>query len=350
MKLLGCAICICKAGFTCFTDISLAGAEWSIHNTRATALCTPEWLYFMLKLDQVSHAFHTRKGLLGSQETVVRALDMVSFHMENGTNLGVVGESGCGKSTLGRIITGLLIPSSGQVKLHGQPVELGQIQMIFQDPFSSLNPRLTVGYSIAEPLQDAEGKQEKTKEIMELVGLNPDYAKRFPHEFSGGQRQRIAIARALITRPALVVCDEAVSALDASVQAQVLNLLTDLREQLNLSYVFISHDLGVVAHMSTHIAVMYLGRIVEIGTRDEIIHQARHPYTQALLQAAPVRNPLQRRERHILQGELPSPLNPPQGCAFHPRCPFAMDICTQKRPEEKDLSQTHKMVCYLVDA
>ncbi len=307
----------------------------------------------MLELLNISHEFQIKTGFLNAKELSLRAVDDVSLKIIKGECFGIVGESGCGKSTLGKIAVGLLEPSSGEVKLEGRALEIGDVQMIFQDPFSSLNPRLSVGKSITEPLKNISKaeKQEKLNEILQLIGLDLKSATRYPHEFSGGQRQRIAIARALITRPPLIVCDEAVSALDASVQANILNLLNELRESFDLSYVFISHDLAVVSYMSDRIAVMYLGKIVEQASRAELINNPLHPYTVALLSAAPVRDPNMReklrKERQILKGELPSPLAPPSGCTFHPRCPKVMDICKKEIPVQKNISDNHTVCCHL---
>lgn len=296
----------------------------------------------LLELRQVSRTFMVRRGFMAGTATV-HAVDRVDMALHAGQSVGLVGESGCGKSTLGRMAVGLLPPSAGQVLWEGQPLHqvktTGRLQMVFQDPFSSLNPRLSVGASIGEPLH-ARGmgraqRQHKIAEMLELVGLTSEQGRRFPHEFSGGQRQRIAVARALITRPDLVVCDEPVSALDASVQAQILNLLQDVQEHFGPAYLFISHDLAVVGFMCEHIMVMYLGKIVETSPREALFNGPAHPYTQALLASMP-----SRQVQHygagpsiVLQGELPSPLNPPPGCAFHPRCPQVMDICRQQEPQ-----------------
>lgn len=305
----------------------------------------------LLELRKVSRTFMVRRGFMAGYATV-HAVDTVDMCLRKGQTVGLVGESGCGKSTLGRLAVGLLEPTAGQVLLDGQPRTAqsrtaqaggghtaGRLQMVFQDPFSSLNPRLSVGTSIAEPLQ-ARGvaraeKQQAVAEMLELVGLTTAQGRRFPHEFSGGQRQRIAVARALITRPDLVVCDEPVSALDASVQAQILNLLQDVQERFGPAYLFISHDLAVVGFMCEHIMVMYLGKIIESTPREELFNGPAHPYTQALLASMPSRQVQRYGEGPaiVLQGELPSPLNPPMGCAFHPRCPRVMDICRVQEPE-----------------
>lgn len=299
----------------------------------------------LLELRQASRTFAVRRGFMAAQATV-HAVDGVDLCLHKGQTLGLVGESGCGKSTLGRLAVGLLQASSGEVLLDGTPLlsghasqRAGRLQMIFQDPFSSLNPRLSVGTSIGEPLQargfSRDDIRTSVDEMLELVGLSSAQALRFPHEFSGGQRQRIAVARALITRPALIVCDEPVSALDASVQAQILNLLQDVQERFGPSYLFISHDLAVVGFMCEHIQVMYLGKIVEYSPRQELFDGPAHPYTQALLASMPSRQTTHYGSGPsiVLQGELPSPLSPPTGCAFHPRCPKVMDICKIAPPE-----------------
>ena len=291
------------------------------------------------------------------------AVNDVSLDINRGETIGLVGESGCGKSTLARMAVGLLNPSAGQILLEGRDLrdwpqsELAQtVQMVFQDPFSSLNPRLKIGTSIAEPyalrrrlmgqkLSRSE-KREEVEKILHRVGLDAEHYDRYPHEFSGGQRQRIAVARGMIARPSLMVCDEPVSALDASVQAQVLNLFKDIQSELGLTYLFISHDLGVVGFMSDRVAVMYLGQVVELADREILFQKGAHPYTQALLSSAPVRNPANRRERKPLPGELPSPLNPPPGCFFHPRCPHVRDICKAHVPPWLGLANEHQVRCH----
>lgn len=295
----------------------------------------------LLELRQVSRTFTVRQGFMAGNASVY-AVDGVDLTLHKGQTVGLVGESGCGKSTLGRLAVGLLEASSGEVLFEGQPLgsvkTTGRLQMVFQDPFSSLNPRLSVGTSIGEPLQ-ARGiaraqRQQAVAQMLELVGLTTEQGRRFPHEFSGGQRQRIAVARALITRPDVLVCDEPVSALDASVQAQILNLLQDVQERFGPAYLFISHDLAVVGFMCEHILVMYLGKIVEASPREDLFNGPAHPYTQALLASMPSRQ-IQNYGQGpaiVLQGELPSPLSPPAGCAFHPRCPQVMDICRQEAP------------------
>ncbi len=297
----------------------------------------------VLELRGISRSFQVRRGLLAKSQSLLAVADL-SLSIDAGETLGLVGESGCGKSTVAKIASGLLAPDSGQALLDGAPVHAKNgashklqvpVQMVFQDPFSSLNPRLTIGASIREPLDIAGNltraeRDARAAEMLELVGLSPEHARRYPHEFSGGQRQRIVVARALICRPKLVICDEPVSSLDASVQAQVLNLLKNLQERFAPAYLFISHDLSVVGHMSDRIAVMYLGRIVELASSADLFDSPRHPYTQALLAAIPG---AKEHGPGILNGDPASPLNPPPGCAFHPRCPHAMPVCREKRPE-----------------
>lgn len=303
----------------------------------------------LLELDAVSREFATRRG-------AVRAVADVSFALFPGESVGLVGESGCGKSTVGRLAVGLLPPTTGEVRFAGRPLGAarvrhearGQLQMIFQDPFSSLNPRWRVGASVAEPLAalgvpHAE-RRERVAEMLRLVGLSPEQGERYPHEFSGGQRQRVAIARAVIPRPRLVVCDEPVSALDVSVQAQVLNVLRDLRERFQPAYLFISHDLAVVRLLCARILVMYLGMLVEELPRDRLLEGSKHPYTQALLRSVPAAGG--RGLPPALEGELPSPLSPPSGCPFHPRCPLARDICRLSMPAWRTVAAGHRVRCH----
>lgn len=308
-----------------------------------------------LQLKNINKTFTVKKGVLGSRGTL-KAVSDVSLTLCKAEILGLVGESGSGKSTLGRIASGLLQPNSGRVLMRGKPVLLpGQfpIQMIFQDSSSALNPRRSIGWSVREPL-DVKGqinslkeRQEKVAAMLELVGLTADQAARFPHEFSGGQRQRIAVARALIQNPDVLICDEPVSSLDASVQAQVLNLLMDLQNQFDLSYLFISHDLNVVGHISDRVAVMYLGRIVEVAPVNELFNNPAHPYTKALLAAQPGQS-FAENKRVELSGDPPSPVNLPSGCSLHPRCPFAMPVCKEMLPELKNITGSgHIAACHL---
>ena len=318
----------------------------------------------LLEINNLKMYFPVTSGML-FQRTVayVKAVDDVSFSVKRGETLGLVGESGCGKTTTGRCILQLYKPTSGQVIFEGQDLtQLGtkqmrtmrrQMQVIFQDPYSSLNPRMTAGNIIGEPLIVhglVSGKNEYRERVADLlmnVGLNPYMADRFPHEFSGGQRQRIGVARALSVSPQFIVADEPVSALDVSIQAQIINLLEELQEQFNLTYLFIAHDLSVVRHISDRVGVMYLGHMVEIAERNEIYRNPVHPYTRALLSAVPIPDPVldAQRERVLLSGEVPSPLNPPSGCVFHPRCPIADDSCTRVIPELRETSPEHWASC-----
>ncbi|MGE4503907.1 MAG: ABC transporter ATP-binding protein [Desulfovibrionaceae bacterium] len=317
----------------------------------------------LLKLDDASRHYRVRRGLLGQERATVRAVDGVSLDVLQGETLGLVGESGCGKSTLARLILGLERPTSGAVVLKGRPLgqwsraELSRtVQLIFQDPYSSLNPRQSIGSIVREPL-DIHGQGSRAErraavaEALDRVGLLPEHADRYPHEFSGGQRQRVAIARALVLRPELVVCDEPVSALDVSIRAQVLNLLAELQNDLGLTYVFISHDLSVVGHTADRVAVMYLGRVVELAGARELFATPEHPYTRALLSAVPVPDPDAaqdaNRDRVRLAGDLPSPLAPPPGCPFHPRCPEAMPRCARELPPTFEPRPGHHAACWL---
>jgi len=307
----------------------------------------------LLRLSDISRTFRVRRGLF-APPSLLYAVNGVSLDLFRGQSLGLVGESGCGKSTLARMLVGLLAPSAGAMEFDGLPVRKraalhGRVQMVFQDPFSSLNPRMRVGTSVGEPLavRGVPGAQRKDRveESFRLVGLAAEQARLFPHEFSGGQRQRIAVARALITRPDVLVCDEPVSALDASVQAQVLNLLREVQERFGLSLLFISHALAVVAFMCRRIAVMYLGRIVELAMRDDLFQQPAHPYSQALIEAMPSHSA--RGLPPALRGEPPNPMHPPAGCAFHPRCPKAMPTCRETIPQLTDLGGGRLVRCHL---
>jgi len=311
--------------------------------------------------DLVKH-FAVRGGILRRRVGTVHAVDGVSFSLQPGETLGLVGESGCGKSTVARTVLRLVEPTSGAIKINGEDIaqiskaELRpyrrEMQIVFQDPFASLNPRMTAGDIVGEPLTvhglaSGAEKQARVAELFRQVGLRPDQMKNFPHQFSGGQRQRICIARALALGPSLIVCDEPVSALDVSIQAQVINLLIDLQRQHGFSYLFIAHDLAVVAHISHRVAVMYLGRIVEIADKTELFANPRHPYTQALLASVPVANPKVRNLAPAIDGDVPSPINPPSGCAFHTRCRYVMDRCKVERPVLVDAGAKHQVACWL---
>ena len=317
----------------------------------------------LLEVRHVKKYFPIRSGVLQREVARVHAVDDVSFVIRPGETLGLVGESGCGKSTLGRTIVRLLEPTDGQIIFQGRDVShLGtramrplrrELQMVFQDPYASLNPRKRVGTIVSDPMRihnlgsRAEQKQ-RVGEILESVGLSPEHYNRFPHEFSGGQRQRIGIARALALRPKLIVADEPVSALDVSIQSQMLNLLDDLQNELQLTYLFIAHDLGVVRHVSDRIAVMYLGKLVEVSPAEELYTRPIMPYTEALLSAVPIPDPdlAEKRERIVLEGDVPSPINPPSGCRFHPRCRYATDVCKQLEPPLVDYGNGHLAACH----
>ena len=314
----------------------------------------------LLEVRNLKKYFDTNRGPL-------QAVDNISFSIEKGRTLGVVGESGCGKSTLGRTILRLQEPTSGEIWFNGEDIVKydkkqvkalrSKMQIIFQDPYSSLNPRMTVSQAIEAPLvlqgiykkNDREGLQKKVREMMDLVGLAYRFANSYPHELDGGRRQRIGIARALAVNPKFIVCDEPVSALDVSIQAQVLNLLHRLQKELNLTYIFVAHDLSVVEHISDRVGVMYLGNFVEVGDKRKLYSNPLHPYTQALLSAVPVPDPTAKKDRIILEGSIPSALNPPSGCKFHTRCPRCMDICKQKAPERYQVSDDHYVYCHLYD-
>jgi oligopeptide/dipeptide ABC transporter ATP-binding protein len=317
----------------------------------------------VIEADGLTKHFPAKRGLFGADHGAVRAVDGISFGIEPGRTLGVVGESGCGKTTTAKLVLGLEQPTGGRMSFEGRELHMldsagrrhyrRSVQAVFQDPYASLNPRLRIGQIIAEPLVTNEtlGKDEvrrRVARLLDLVGLPERSADLFPHEFSGGQRQRIAIARALSLSPKLVVLDEPVSALDVSIRAQILNLLRDLQEELGLSYLFIAHDLAAVAHMSHTIAVMYLGKIVEIGEAQSLAANPQHPYTQALFSAALPSHPDERREEIILPGEVPSPLKPPSGCRFHPRCPHAMERCSGEEPRLKSMGE-RLVACHLYD-
>ncbi len=315
--------------------------------------------------DLVMHFPLTKGIILQRKVGAVQAVDDISITVRKGETIGLVGESGCGKSTAGRAILQLYKPTSGQVLYEGRDLtKLGStemrrmrrhLQMIFQDPYASLNPRMTVGNIVGEPLQihkittNNKERNERVQDLLKVVGLNPYFANRYPHEFSGGQRQRIGIARALAARPSFVVADEPVSALDVSIQAQVVNLLEELQDEFNLTYLFISHDLSVVRHIADRVAVMYLGKIVEVADRNALYENPLHPYTKALLSAVPIPDPKieRKRERIILTGDVPSPINPPSGCRFHTRCPYVMDVCKEKIPPLLKQTEGHEVACWL---
>ncbi len=317
----------------------------------------------LLRVENLKKYFPITRGVFQKHVGDIKAVDGISFFVQRGETLGLVGESGCGKSTTGRTILQLYRPTDGEVYFEGQDLTKikgeqlrrmrRQMQMIFQDPYASLNPRMTVGSIIGEPLEVhniAKGKEkrERVQELLNLVGMNPYFINRYPHEFSGGQRQRIGVARALALNPSFIVCDEPVSSVDVSIQAQIVNLLEDLQAQFGMAYLFIAHDLSMVRHISNRVAVMYLGKIVELTDRDELYSNPLHPYTQALLSAVPIPDPVveERRKRIILEGDVPSPAHPPEGCNFNTRCPVVMDVCKKEDPEFKEVGAEHWVACH----
>ncbi len=318
----------------------------------------------LLQVKNLKKHFPISSGILGKVKNHVKAVDDVSFDIYKGETLGLVGESGCGKSTTGRMLVNLLEPTSGEIIFNNEDITKAnkkrikelrkEIQIIFQDPYASLNPRMTIGDIIAEPIKvnkiaDRNNVEKRVKELLECVGLASYHRNRYPHEFSGGQRQRVGIARALAVNPKLIVCDEPVSALDVSVQAQVLNLLDDLQKEFHLTYLFIAHGLNVVKHVSDRVGVMYLGRLVEIGKDSNLYGNPKHPYTQALLSAIPIPDPTKKSDRIILTGDVPSPINPPKGCSFHTRCNKCMQICKEVEPTMREFEDGHFVSCHLYD-
>lgn len=318
----------------------------------------------LLEVRNLKKYYSVKSGFLNKDRRSVKAVDGINLSVKQGEILGIVGESGCGKSTFGRSILRLIEPTSGEVIFEGTNIcglkkeemrlKRREMQIVFQDPGASLNPRLTVGEIIGEPLEvfhicEGKEKEERIYKLMDLVGINRAYINRFPHEFSGGQRQRLGIARALAVNPKLIICDEPVSALDVSIRAQVLNLMKELKDKLNLTYIFISHDLSVVHHICDRVAVMYLGRVVEIADKKQIYENPVHPYTKALLSAIPMPDPEVKRERIILQGDVPNPANPPSGCHFHKRCPYAKKECSETVPPFVTVEPGHQVLCWLAE-
>ncbi|WP_188455804.1 ABC transporter ATP-binding protein [Virgibacillus oceani] len=316
----------------------------------------------LVEVKNIKKYFPVKKGVLGRKRSFIKAVDDVSFTINKGETLGLVGESGCGKSTTGRLIMSLLELTEGQIYFEGNQISnltnnqirntRENFQMIFQDPYASLNPRMKIRDIINEPLiihgYNKGDRMNRITELLEIVGLSAYHADRYPHQFSGGQRQRIGIARALAINPKLIIADEPVSALDVSIQSQILNLLKDLQKSFNLTYLFIAHDLSVVEHISDRVGVMYLGKIVEIADKETLYKNGQHPYTKALLSAVPIPDPKLKRERIILNGDIPSPANPPSGCTFHTRCPLATEICKQEVPKLRQIGEGHSVSCHLV--
>jgi len=316
----------------------------------------------LMEVRDLKKYYPVTKGVFSRTVAHVKAVDGVSFNVRKGETLGLVGESGCGKTTTGKVILRLQEPTEGEVWFEGQNI-MGlqreqmrrlrrEMQIIFQDPYSSLNPRMTVGDIIGEPMiihgvARGAAKEKRVRELLEVVGLSPEHARRYPHEFSGGQRQRIGVARALALNPKLIVCDEPVSALDVSIQSQILNLLVDLQAEFGLTYIFIAHGLAAVKYISDRVGVMYLGKLVEMADAEELYANPKHPYTEALMSAIPEPDPTLKRERIVLEGDVPSPVNPPSGCRFHTRCRYVMDICRQVEPELRDVGGGHLMACHL---